>query len=99
MGQTHSQTNQRIDGKRLWDKALSHNAAIPLEDIQVLFHGAPVDVDGDQGLAESIYWRSKAGAQVFSAGSIRWSWGLGKEGFVQPAFRTFNENLVRALSR
>ena len=87
------------DGRRLWDKARSHNAAIPLADIQVLFAGHPVDVDGVKGLAEAVYWRSAAGAQVFSAGSIRWSWGLGKDGFVQPAFQRFNENLVRALSR
>jgi hypothetical protein len=87
------------DGARLWDKAKSHNAAIPAEDIQVLFRGEPVDVDGVKGLAESVYWRSPAGAQVFAAGSIRWAWGLGKDGFVQPAFQTFNENLVRALSR
>jgi hypothetical protein len=87
------------DGKRLWDQAKSHNAAIPPADIQVLFRGEPVDVDGQKGLAETIYWRSPAGAQVFASGSIRWSWGLGKEGFVQPAFRRFNENLVRALSR
>jgi len=87
------------DGKRLWDKARSHNAEIPAADIQVLFHGAPVDVDGDTGRAEALYWRSAAGAQVFSAGSIRWAWGLGKEGFAQPAFQRFNENLVRALSR
>jgi hypothetical protein len=86
------------DGKRLWDKARSRNAAIPLADIQVLFEGHPVDVDGVKGLAEAVYWRSSAGAQVFSAGSIRWSWGLGKEGFVQPAFQRFNENLVRVLS-
>ncbi len=86
------------DGKRLWDKARSKNAAIPLADIRVLFRGEPVDVDGHKGLAESVYWRSAAGAQVFSAGSIRWSWGLGKDGFAQPAFQKFNENLVRALS-
>jgi hypothetical protein len=35
---------------------------------------------------------------VFNAGSVRWVWGLGKEGFAQPAFKRFNENLVRALS-
>jgi hypothetical protein len=87
------------DGARLWDKAKSRNAEIPLADIQVLFQGHPVDVGGDPGLAEAVYWRSKAGAQVFAAGSIRWSWGLGKDGYASPAFQRFNENLVRALSR
>jgi hypothetical protein len=87
------------DGRRLWDASRSRNAAVPAAAIQVLFQGQPVDVDGKPGLAEAVYWRSKAGAQVFSAGSIRWAWGLGKEGFVQPAFQRFNENLVRALSR
>ena len=87
------------DGQRLWDKARSRNALIPAGDIQVLFQGRPVDIHGAPGLAEAVYFRSRAGAQVFSAGSIRWAWGLGKEGFVQPAFQQFNENLVRALSR
>jgi hypothetical protein len=36
---------------------------------------------------------------VFNAGAVRWAWGLGKEGFVNPAFQRFNENLIRALSR
>jgi hypothetical protein len=87
------------DGQRLWDKARSHNAPIPAADIQVMFRGEPTGVDGQKGLAEAVYFRSRAGAQVFSAGSVRWAWGLGKEGFVNPAFRWFNENLVRRLSR
>ena len=86
------------DGARLWDAKTSHNAAIDPAGISVLFEGAAVDVDGDAGKAEATYYRSKAGAQVFNAGSIRWAWGLGKDGFMQPAFKRFNENLVRALS-
>ena len=86
------------DGARLWDKAKSANAALDPTQVTVLFQGAATDVDGDPGQAEATYYRSRAGAQVFNAGSIRWAWGLGKESYVQPAFQRFNENLVRALS-
>jgi hypothetical protein len=82
------------DGKRLWDAELSQIPAIDPRDLQVLFVGHPIDVDGHPGLAESVYFKSPAGAQVFSSGSIRWAWGLGKAGFQSDAFRKFNQNLV-----
>lgn len=65
----------------------------PVEEIQVLFNGAPVDLFGREGLAEAVTFTTAAGATVFSAGSIRWSWGLGKERFVQEPFCLFNRNL------
>jgi hypothetical protein len=61
----------------------------------VLFTGTPVDVEGKPGKAESVYFVSPAGAKVFSAGTIRWTWGLGKPGFENAPFRAFNENLIR----
>jgi hypothetical protein len=86
------------DGRRLWDATRSTTAAIDPAAVTVLFRGEAIDADGKPGLAEATYFRSPAGARVFNAGSVRWSWGLGKEGFARPAFRRFNENLVRALS-
>ncbi len=86
------------DGRRLWDAHASRDAALDPASVSVLFRGEAVDADGKPGVAEATYFRSPAGARVFNAGSIRWSWGLAKDGFVQPAFRRFNENLVRALS-
>lgn len=87
------------DGRRLWDAARSLDPAIDPATISVLFRGEARGDDGRPGVAEATYFRSAAGAQVFNAGSVRWSWGLGKEGFVTTAFQRFNENLVRALSR
>jgi len=55
------------------------------------------DVWGRKGLAEAVYFESEAGAKVFSAGTIRWSWGLGRPGFIQPGFVRFNENLIRTM--
>jgi hypothetical protein len=81
------------DGKRLWDAERSRNAAIPTEDIKVLFIGHPVGQAGP-GLAEAVTYRSRAGAKVFDASSIRWVWGLGKPGYSNPAFRGFNTNLL-----
>ena len=86
------------DGRRLWDPVRSFDPSLAQDRISVLFHGEATDADGHPGLAEATYFKSAAGAQVFNAGSVRWSWGLGKEGVANPAFRTFNENLVRMLS-
>jgi hypothetical protein len=86
------------DGKRLWDPRRSLDPAIDLASISVLFRGEAVGEDGVPGVAEATLYRSPAGAQVFNAAAVRWAWGLGKEGFVNPSFRKFNENLVRALS-
>lgn len=81
------------DGKRLWDAKQSRIPLLEADRLNVLFTGAPVGIDGKQGLAEAVYFTSPAGAKVFSSGSIRWAWGLGKPGFESAAFRRFNENL------
>lgn len=82
------------DGMRLWSATASHIPAIDPASIQVLFQGKTVDVDGKPGLAEAVYFRSPAGGKVFTAGSIRWAWGLGKPGFVRAPFQLFNAQLV-----
>jgi hypothetical protein len=86
------------DGKRLWAQGRSLIPAIDPSRISVLFRGAAVADDGSRGLAESTFYHSPAGAQVFNAATVRWAWGLGKDGFTNAPFRRFNENLVRALS-
>jgi len=82
------------NGARRWDPTHSHIAELPADRIKVLFRGTPVDIWSRRSLAEAVYFQSPTGAKVFSAGSIRWAWGLGKPGFVQPAFQKFNENLI-----
>ncbi len=86
------------DGLRLWDPARSRILAIDPARIAVLLRGEAVGADGRPGVAEATYFTSPAGAKVFNAGTIRWSWGLGREGFAQAAFLKFNENLVRYLA-
>ena len=86
------------DGRRLWDAARSRIPALDPARVSVLFRGEAIDAKGKPGLAEATWFQSPAGAKVFTAGAVRWAWGLGKDGFVQPAFQRFNENLVRALS-
>ena len=85
------------DGRRLL--APGATPRIDPASVKVLFQGHATGADGQPGLAEATYYTSSAGAKVFNAASVRWSWGLGKDGFVKPAFRRFNENLVRDLSR
>ena len=98
VGYEWDNTDPLGDGRRLWEAGRSRIAAIDPSSIAVLFRGEAIDADGRRGVAEATWFRSPAGAHVFNAGSVRWIWGLGKEGFVQPRFRRFNENLVRALA-
>lgn len=87
------------DGKRLWDRERSRNASLQFDRIKVLMSGTADGEKVRQGRAEAVYFESPAGARVFSTGSIRWSWGLGKPGFVRQPFIKFNENLVNSLLR
>jgi len=85
------------DGARLYDPARSHVSALAANRVKVLLRAETVDVAGKPGVAEAVYFVSPAGAKVFDAGSIRWSWGLGKEGYARPSFQRLNENLVHWL--
>lgn len=87
------------DSARLWDARRSHGALLPHEQIKVLFTGSARGEKTEAGRAEAVYFLSPAGAKVFSSGSIRWCWGLGKAGFERAAFKRFNENLVREFLR
>jgi hypothetical protein len=88
-------TDPAGDGTRLWAAERSRNAKLERERLVVLFTGHPRDDKGQEGRAESVYFTSPAGAKVFSAGNIRWPWGLSKLGFTTAAFRVLNENMVR----
>jgi len=93
VGYEWDNTDPDGDGKRLWDPAKSHIEPIDRASIKVVFTGSPVDLNGHKGKAEAVYFVSKAGAKVFSTGTIRWAWGLGKPKFESDRFRTFNRNL------
>jgi hypothetical protein len=97
VGYEWDNTDPDGDGKRLWDPERSCIEPIDPASVKVLFVGSPVDLDGRPGKAEAVYFVSKAGAKVFSTGSIRWAWGLGKPEFEQDKFKTFNRNLLMHL--
>lgn len=97
VGYEWDSTDPEGDGRRLWDGGRSLIGSIDPSSIKVLFTGEPMTSDGKQGRAEAVYFVSPAGAKVFSSGSIRWSWGLGKPGFEETAVKAFTENLVRHL--
>jgi hypothetical protein len=94
LGYEWDNTDPDNDGNRLWDSGNSQIAPIDPKSIKVLFAGSAIDVDGKKGTAEAVYFSSPAGAKVFSAGSIRWAWGLGKPGFARDKFKLFHRNLV-----
>ncbi len=97
VGYEWDNTDPDGDGKRLWDPQRSRIEPIDMASIKVVLTGSPIDLDGKQGKAEAVYFVSKAGAKVFSSGSIRWAWGLGKTKFESDQFRGFNRNLVMYL--
>ena len=83
------------DGVRLWtnpEEALIDY--LPQENLSILFEGSPVSDSEKQCKAEAVYFESSAGAKVFSSGTNRWVWGLGKEGFVNEKFQQLNRNIV-----
>lgn len=80
--------------QRLWCERCSHIELIPSMRIKTVFAGEAVDVAGRKGKAEAVYFESKAGAKVFSSGTNRWTWGLGKSGYTRAQFQRFNRNLV-----
>jgi hypothetical protein len=82
------------DGQRLWKSGSSAIAELPADRVKVLFEAEPIDVDGKKGKAEAVYFETPAGARVFNAGTIRWSWGVGKPEERSTSFQTFNRNLV-----
>jgi hypothetical protein len=84
------------DGQRLWDKDRSRIGVLEFDRIKVLFSGSATGEKTSSGRAEAVYFESSVGARVFSTGTIRWSWGLGKPGFEREPFRRFNENLVKS---
>jgi hypothetical protein len=51
------------DGKRLWDLKKSKIPLLPAERLQVVFEGAPVDLNGKPGIAEAVHFTSPAGAR------------------------------------
>jgi hypothetical protein len=87
------------DGRRLFAEGRSLIRPIPADHLKVLFRGSASGESTQHGIAEAVYFESSAGARVFSSGTIRWCWGLGKPGFVREPFKRFNENLVRAFLR
>jgi hypothetical protein len=94
VGYEWDNTDPEGDGGRLWDAQKSQIPRLDPSLIKVLFKGAPVDLNGKQGKAEAVYFVSPAGAKVFSTGSIRWAWGLGKPGFELEKFKKLNRNLI-----
>jgi len=82
---------------RLWDVDRSCIPELPASRLRVLCSGETRDLFDRPGLAESVYFESPAGAKVFAAGTIRWSWGLGKSHYQDERFRMFNENMVMNL--
>jgi hypothetical protein len=94
IGHEWDNTDPSPQKNRYWEERNSHIPFLPKEKILVLFSGHPVDKRGHTGKAEAVYFESDAGGKVFSSGTIRWPWGLTKEGFQQEPFKQFNRNLI-----
>ena len=81
-----------------WDNtdpaSLGSPEAEPVFPLTVVLRGNAVDHRGRERVAEAVWFETPAGARVFSAGTVRWAWGLGKPGIENDAFRRLNRNLV-----
>ncbi len=94
IGYEWDNTDPEDDGSRLWNAEESQIPLLPRTSLHVLFSGDVVNWEGEKSIAEAVYFKTKAGAKVFSSGSILWVWGLGKLGYEQKAFKQFNKNLI-----
>jgi hypothetical protein len=66
---------------RLWAPERSLIPALDEDSLHLVCSGSVEDSIGRQGEAHAVYFTSPAGARVFSAGTLRWSWGLGRAGY------------------
>lgn len=94
VGYEWDNTDPSLKKNRFWEEGTSRIPNLPKEKIHVLFRGEPIDAKGKLGKAEAVYFESDAGGKVFSSGTLRWPWGLTKDGFQQDAFKQFNRNLI-----
>ena len=94
IGYEWDNTDPSLHKNRFWEEGISRIPLLPQEKIHVLFRGYPLNKWGAESLAEAVYFESDAGGKVFSSGTLRWPWGLTKEGFQQHAFKQFNKNLI-----
>ena len=85
---------EKYDLAEGWKSGVSLNEQIPPADIKLVCRGSATDAYGRTGLAEAVYFETKSGAKVFSAGTISWPWGLGKPGFTNEKFKKLNLNLI-----
>ncbi len=53
------------------------------------------DVWGDTEWSEASIYQAPSKAWVFAAGTMSWSWGLDKPGFVHPGIQKMTENIFR----
>ncbi|MEO5368105.1 MAG: hypothetical protein H7831_17485 [Magnetococcus sp. WYHC-3] len=67
----------------------------PGTTLDVLFRGRATNKHNKNVYMHSVYYESQAGAKVFSAGTLQWSWGLGRPDVRHPGFMRFNANLIR----
>jgi len=83
----------------VFSKKYTHIPKLEKERLQILFDGDVINSKGEAGHAQAVYFETEAGAKVFSAGTMRWSWGVGKPGFINEQFQKINENLILGLTK
>ncbi len=83
------------NGIPVWSEESAIIPKLERKELNIVFEGDVTDSNGKPGIAQAVYFETDAGAKVFSAGTIRWAWGVGKPGFVNDNFIKVNENLIR----
>lgn len=80
-----------------WDRERDTLWPEPSIAPRVVFRSELLGINGQPSLAEAVYFKTEAGARVFSAGTNSWVWGLRAEGDDGERFRLLNEQLVEYL--
>ena len=94
VGHEWDNTSLVWQGKPVWSREKSHIPSLNRDSLQVIFEGDVINKHGKPGHAQAVYFETDTGAKVFSAGTIRWAWGVGKPGFINKQFQKVNENLI-----
>jgi len=97
IGYEWDNTSLVFRGISIWSEKKSYIPNLDRENLEVIFEGDVINNRGEKGYAQAVYFESSAGAKVFSAGTIRWAWGVSKPGFVNEQFKKINENLIIGL--
>ncbi len=94
-GLTNGATISGIIGNEIDNLNASYPSAYPVSTTYTLLGKSPyTNGKGDFDDAHTVIYRAPSGAWVFSTGTIQWSWGLDRPGFVNAETQQITKNVL-----